>query len=462
MTSPTNLTRDDIEQFQIHIAQANLDDLADRLARTRWPASLPGTGWERGVPGSYLRELAEYWRNGFDWRAAEARLNAYPQYTTEIDGQKIHFLHVRSPESAATPLLLIHGWPGSIVEFLHVIGPLTDPRGQGSAALSLERSHPVAPADRHSVPAFDLVIPSLPGFGFSGPATEPGWNSRRIATALAELMRRLGYERYGAQGGDFGAFVAPDLGRVDAEHVVGVHVNAATVGFIPLGDIPAADQAALTATEKERLQRLQNFLAEGNGYFQIQATRPQTLSYALTDSPAGQLAWIVEKFKEWTNSGHALPEDAIARDEILTDVSVYWFTGTAGSAANLYYETMHSGDWPVPSGVATGVAAFAEDVAIRRYAEQANNIVHWSDFDTGGHFAALEPQTCSFRTSAPSSADCPAENGRLARSRRATRFADSQFRVVMQSPRRHGYPQHVLRPPLAGRVQSDSPWHTHR
>jgi pimeloyl-ACP methyl ester carboxylesterase len=211
-----------------------------------------------------------------------------------------------------------------------------------------------------------------------------------MARAFAELMHRLGYDRYAAQGGDFGAFVAPDLGRVDPEHVIGVHVNAATMGFIPFGGIPEDEVAALSPAEKERLQRMQNFLSEGNGYFQIQSTRPQTLSYGLTDSPAGLLAWIVEKFKEWTNSGRELPEDAISRDEILTDVSLYWFTGTAGSAANVYYENMHSGDWPVPSQVPTGVAVFAEDIAIRRYAGQLNNIVHWTDFDTGGHFAALE------------------------------------------------------------------------
>ena len=379
----TNPTTHEIEEYRVSIPQADLDDLADRLARTRCPSSLPGAawdrgapgaGWERGVPVGYLRELAEYWRDGFDWRAQEARLNSYPQYTTRIDGQKIHFLHVKSPEPDATPLLLLHGWPGSVVEFTRVIGPLSDPGSHGDG----------------SAPAFDLVIPSLPGFGFSGPVTEPGWGSRRIAGALAELMARLGYERYGAQGGDFGAFVAPDLGRVDPGHVIGVHVNAATMGFIPFGDIPEQDLATFSPAEKERAQRLQGFLAEGNGYFQIQATRPQTLSYGLTDSPAGQLAWIVEKFKEWTNTGHALPEDAIPRDEILADVSVYWFTGTAGSTANLYYESMHSGDWPTPSQVPTGVAVFAEDIAIRRYAERANNIVQWSDFDTGGHFAALE------------------------------------------------------------------------
>ena len=379
----TNPTTHEIEEFRVSVPQADLDELADRLARTRWPSSLPGAAWDRGVPGAgwergvpvgYLRELAEYWRDGFDWRAQEARLNSYPQYTTRIDGQKIHFLHVKSPEPDATPLLLLHGWPGSVVEFLHVIGPLSDPRSHGDG----------------SAPAFNLVIPSLPGFGFSGPVTEPGWGSRRIAGALAELMARLGYERYGAQGGDFGAFVAPDLGRVDPDHVIGVHVNAATMGFIPFGDIPEQDLATFSPAEKERAQRLQGYLAEGNGYFQIQSTRPQTLSYALTDSPAGQVAWIVEKFKEWTNSGRALPEDAISWDDILTNVSVYWFTGTAGSTANLYYESMHSGDWPTPSPVPTGVAVFAEDVAIRRYAERANNIVHWSDFDTGGHFAALE------------------------------------------------------------------------
>jgi pimeloyl-ACP methyl ester carboxylesterase len=364
----------EITEFRINIPQADLDDLAERLGKTRWPSVLPGPAWQRGVPVGYLRDLAAYWREGFDWRAQEKRLNAYPQYITQIDGQKIHFLHVKSPEPNATPLLLLHGWPGSVVEFLHVIGPLSDPRAHGGDPAL----------------AFDLVIPSLPGFGFSGPVAEPGWGSRRIALALAELMRRLGYQRYGAQGGDFGAFVAPDLGRVDPEHVIGVHVNAATMGFIPFGDVPDDEKATLSAVERERVARQAHYMAEGNGYFQIQSTRPQTLAYALADSPVGQLAWIVEKFKEWTNSGHELPEDAVARDDILTDVSIYWLTGTAGSSANIYYESMHSGDWPTPSRVPTGVAVFAEDIAIRRYAEQLNNIVHWSDFDGGGHFAALE------------------------------------------------------------------------
>jgi epoxide hydrolase len=373
-TTETHIAESQIEDFRVAVPQADLDDLADRLSRTRWPAALPGVAWERGVPVDYLRGLAAYWRDGFDWRAQEAHLNSFPQYTTRIDGQRIHFLHVKSPEPAATPLLLLHGWPGSVVEFFDVIGPLSDPRSHGGDPAT----------------AFDLVIPSLPGFGFSGPVTEPGWGSRRIATALAELMRRLGFARYGAQGGDFGAFIATDLGRVDPEHVIGAHVNAATVGFIPLGDIPEEELATFTPVELQRSKRLGNFLAEANGYYQIQATRPQTLSYGLTDSPAGQMAWIVEKFKEWTNCGHALPEDAISKDAILTDVSLYWFTGTAGSSANSYYETMHGNGWPAPSPVPTGVAVFAEDVAIRRYAEQSNTIVHWSDFETGGHFAALE------------------------------------------------------------------------
>jgi pimeloyl-ACP methyl ester carboxylesterase len=203
-------------------------------------------------------------------------------------------------------------------------------------------------------------------------------------------MQRLGYHSYGAQGGDYGAFIAPDLGRVDPEHVIGVHVNAATMGFIPHGDIPEADLATLTPVEQARIQRLGAFMTDGNAYFQIQATRPQTLSYGLTDSPVGQLAWIVEKFKEWTNAARELPEDAIARDDILANVSLYWFTRTAASSANLYYEAVHGQDWPTPSRVPTGVAAFAEDIAIRRYAEQTYNIVHWSDIDAGGHFAALE------------------------------------------------------------------------
>lgn len=372
--TPTS-SDDGIVPFRIEIPQADLDDLHDRLARTRWPDELPGGDWVRGVPVPYLRELAEYWQTGYDWRARESRLNELPQFTTEIDGQRVHFLHVRSPEPNALPVIVTHGWPGSFVEFLDVVGPLTDPRAHGGD-----------PAD-----AFDLVIPSLPGVAFSRPVRESGWNSDRTARAWAELMRRLGHERYGAQGGDWGAFVAPALGRADAEHVVGVHVNAATYGFIPFGPVDPDELATMTDVERARVDRLTNYLADMSGYFYIQASRPQTLSYGLTDSPVGQLAWIVEKFKEWTHPASELPEAAVDRDHVLTNVMLYWLTATAGSSANLYYENMHVASWgEEPGTTPTGVAVFAEDVAIRRYSEGGNNIVHWSDFDRGGHFAAME------------------------------------------------------------------------
>ena len=365
----------DIRPFRVDVPQADLDDLRDRLARTRWPDELPDAGWSRGVPLGYLQELAAYWRDGYDWRKHEADLNRHPQFTTTIDGTGVHFLHVRSPEPDALPLILTHGWPGSIVEFLDVIGPLSDPRGHGGD-----------PAD-----AFHLVIPSMPGYGFSGPTREAGWTTDRVAAAWAQLMARLGYQRYGAQGGDWGAFVSPELGRVDPDHVVGVHVNAATFGFIPFGPVDPEELATFTDAEKARVERLNRFLSDMNGYFQIQATRPQTLAYGLTDSPVGQLAWIVEKFKEWTAASAELPEDAVDRDHLLTNVMLYWLTGTANSSARMYHENMHATAWgKQPGTTPTGVAVFAEDVAIRRYAEQGNNIVHWSEFDRGGHFAAME------------------------------------------------------------------------
>lgn len=374
MSTTANASADaEVHPFRIEIPDEVLDDLRDRLGRTRWPDELPDVGSDYGVPLAYLKDLAEYWRTSYDWRAQEARLNAVRQFTTTIDGQNIHFLHVRSPESDALPLVLTHGWPGSVAEFLDIVGPLSDPGSHGGD-----------PAD-----AFDLVIPSLPGFGFSGPTREKGWNTDRTARAWAELMRRLGYERYGAQGGDLGAFVSPELGHVDPDHVVGVHVNAASYGFIPWGEVDAADLATLSDVEMARFGRLQKFTDEGSAYFQVQATRPQTIAFGLSDSPAGQLAWVIDKFHDWT---HVRLEEAIGRDELLTNVMLYWLTGTAASSARMYYENMHAtADWGrAPSATPVGVAAFAEDVAIRRYGEQANNIVHWSDFDRGGHFAAME------------------------------------------------------------------------
>ncbi|MEU7749913.1 epoxide hydrolase family protein [Nonomuraea sp. NPDC049158] len=361
--------------FRIDVPQSDLDDLHRRLSAVRWPSELPEVGWSRGVPLAYLKELAEYWRTSYDWRKYEAALNDIPQFTTEIDGQRVHFMHVRSPHPDALPLILTHGWPGSIVEFLKVIGPLTDPAAHGGD-----------PAD-----AFHLVIPSLPGFGFSGPTRETGWNSGRIARAWARLMSRLGYDRYGAQGGDLGALITPELGRAATGQVVGVHVNAASFGFIPFGDVSDEERATLTDAERARLGRAKEFMDDQSGYFKISATRPQTVAYALTDSPVGQLAWLVEKFKEWSFPAADLPEAAIDRDLLLTDVMLYWLTGTAGSVASLYYENMHANTWHTePATTPTGVAVFAHDLPIRRYAEYGNNITHWSEFDRGGHFAALE------------------------------------------------------------------------
>ena len=254
----------------------------------------------------------------YDWRAHEAALNAYPQFITTIDGASVQFLHVRSAQPDATPLLLLHGWPGSIVEFLDMIGPLTDPAAHGGD-----------PAD-----AFHLVIPSLPGYGFSGPLTEAGWTDGRTAAALAELMARLGYDRYGVQGGDVGAFIGPLIGRIAPGRVIGVHVNALVT--FPSGD--PAEMAALTEAERGGSAAMEKWQQRSSAYMQVQGTRPQTIAQALTDSPSGLLAWIVEKFQEWTDPAALLPEDAVDRDRILTDVSIYWFTATAGSAAHTYYE----------------------------------------------------------------------------------------------------------------------------
>ena len=362
-----------IRPYRISVPQADLDDLRERLARTRWASDLPGTGWERGVPTGYLRELAAYWAEDYDWRAHESALNAHPQFITTIDGASVQFLHLRSAQPDATPLLLLHGWPGSIVEFLDMIGPLTDPAAYGGD-----------PAN-----AFHLVIPSLPGYGFSGPLTETGWTDGRTAAALAELMDRLGYDRYGAAGGDVGAFIGPLIGRIAPGRVIGVHVNALVT--FPSGD--PAEMAALTGAERERLAAMEKWQQRSSAYMQVQGTRPQTIGQALTDSPSGLLAWIVEKFQEWTNPAALLPEDAVDRDRILTDVSIYWFTATAGSAAHTYYERFNDPSMWMPqerSTVPTAVAVFPTDISIRPFASQTSNIVRWSEFGRGGHFAALE------------------------------------------------------------------------
>src|SRR5512132_1230408 len=314
----------EIRPFRIDISQADLDDLADRLAHTRWPDELPGAGWEAGVALGYLKELAAYWRTDYDWRAHEARLNQFPQFTTVIDGQNVHFLHVRSPEPGALPLIITHGWPGSVVEFMKIIGPLTDPAGHGGD-----------PAD-----AFHVVAPSLPGFGFSTPLAGPGWDTRRVAQAWAELMHRLGYPRYGAQGGDTGSVVSPELGRIDPDQVIGVHVN--NLGTFPSGD--PSELAGLTEADQARLALLETWGRDMSGYAIVQSTRPQTLSHALT-----------------------------------------------ASAARIYYEGARTWGQARPkSPVPTAVAVFPGDTTIRPLAERDHNVVHWAEFSRGGHFAAME------------------------------------------------------------------------
>ncbi|WP_406873222.1 epoxide hydrolase family protein [Aminobacter sp. P9b] len=354
----------DITPFKIAIPEAELTELQVRLANTRLANEIPGVGWSYGMASDFVTRAIERLKNGFDWRAEEAAINSHPQFVTEIDGQTIHFLHVKSPAANAVPLLLLHGWPSSFVEFLGAIGPLT-------------------------AAGFDLVIPSLPGFGFSGPTREAGWNDDRIANAMLELMSRLGYRRFGVQGGDAGAIIAPAIGRAAPDRVIGVHVNAATMGFIPLGPIEPSEIASFSDAEKSRLQRLQQFMAERFGFNALQSSRPQTLAYGITDSPAGLISWLGDMFAGFGDS-----PDAVEQDTFLTNVLVYWFTGTAASSIRLYYENAHDPEaWsPKPnSGVPTGVAVFARDeVAIRRYGEEGNTIVRWTELASGGHFAAME------------------------------------------------------------------------
>jgi epoxide hydrolase len=364
----------EIRPFQVAIPQADLEDLTDRLGRTRWPDELPGIGWSRGVPLGYLKELAAYWADGYDWRAQEARLNQFPQHTTTIDGQTIHFLHVRSPEPDALPLLVTHGYPSSVAEFLKIIGPLSDPRAHGGD-----------PAD-----AFHVVAPSLPGFGFSVPLQQAGWESGRTARAWVELMGRLGYTRYGAHGGDIGAGVSGDLSGLDPERVVGAHVNTDPTGLALLDLLPA-ELDGLSEAEAASHQRLRQYGQDGKGYLQIQGTRPQTLAYGLTDSPAGQLAWIVEKFKEWTDPANQLRDMTVDRDQLLTNVSVYWFTRSGAAAATFLYEAAHAmREWGAPSPAPTGFAVFGEGSLMRRALDPEHKVEHWSEFDRGGHFPAME------------------------------------------------------------------------
>jgi pimeloyl-ACP methyl ester carboxylesterase len=362
-----------ITPFKIAVSDAQLADLKDRLARTVMPSEIGAQGWSAGPTNAFVKTVVDRLLAGYDWRAEEAAINRFPQFTTTIDGQTIHFIHVKSAEKTATPLLLIHGWPGSIVEFTGVIDVLTNPVAHGGKAED----------------AFDVVVPSLPGFGFSGPTREAGWNNGRIAKAFIELMGRLGYAKFGVQGGDAGAIVGPEIGRLAPDKVLGIHLNAATMGFIPMGPIAPEDIGTFNERETVRLQRLQRFMAEHFGFNAVQSTRPQALAYGISDSPAGLLAWISELFTSFGDR-----PDAVPLDTFLTNFVVYWVTGTAASSIRLYYENAHDPLAWTPkanSGVRTAVAVFGfDEVPIRRYGEASNTIVRWTEFDVGGHYAVLE------------------------------------------------------------------------
>ena len=356
----------------IDVPQAVLDDLRARLANVRLPNQLDGVTWEMGTERGYLEQLLAYWKDEFDWRAQEARFNVYGPTVTEIDGQQIHFLHARSPEPDALPLLISHGWPGSVAEFLDVLGPLSDPRAHGGD-----------PKD-----AFHVVAPSLPGYGFSGPTHDKGWHPRRMANAFTQVMAALGYDRYGAQGGDWGSIVSQNVADLDADHVCGLHLNFITVPRPEDAPEPSAE-------EQEERENVLAFRTTGAGYQEIQGTKPQTVGYALDDSPAGLCGWIAEKFNAWTDCDDGDVEREFTKDQLLANITVYWVTATATSSARLYYEMRQARREAIPHeyvGVPTGVANYPGEVTRtpRAWAEHRYNITHWADLPHGGHFAAMQ------------------------------------------------------------------------
>jgi len=358
-----------IEPFKLSVAQSELDDLRARLLRTRWPQKETVNDASQGVPLEKMRALCDYWANAYDWRRCESRLNELRQFHTTIDGLQIHFLHVRSPEADAIPLIMTHGWPGSVLEFLKVAGPLTDPA-----------SHGRDPRD-----AFHLVLPSLPGYGFTQKPTQAGWNAQRTAAAWAELMRRLGYDRWFAQGGDWGSVVTRALGESRAQGCAGIHLN---LSFVP----PIAeDMATLTVEEQAMLGKAKYYQDFGSGYAKQQTTRPQTLGYGLNDSPVGQAAWIYEKLIDWTDNDGAA-DTILTVDEMLDNITLYWLTETATSSAQFYWENAAANSAKKVE-VPTGITQFSGDLfnASRRWVERAYpQIVYWSEQTRGGHFAAWE------------------------------------------------------------------------
>ena len=364
---------DPIEPFRIAATDDQLADLRQRLRTTRFPERECVDDWSQGIPLAYVQDLCAYWAEKYDWRAREARLNRFPQFKTEVDGVDIHFIHARSPHPNAMPLVVSHGWPGSIVEFHKVIEPLTNPTAHGGDARD----------------AFHVVAPSLPGYGFSGKPARNGWNVQRIGRAWAQLMPRLGYKRYAAQGGDWGAMVTTCIGIQDPENCLGIHLN------MPIAPPDPATLGDLTEREKSALAGMQHYNDWDSGYSKQQSTRPQTVGYALTDSPAGQLAWVIEKFWSWTDcDGH--PENVLTRDELLDNVMLYWLPGNAASSARLYWESFSKPPME-PISIPVGCSIFPKEIfrTSRRWAEKRfSKLIHFNELEKGGHFAAFEqPET---------------------------------------------------------------------
>jgi len=360
----------DIKPFQIDIAQADLDDLQRRLTHIRWPERETPVDWSQGIPLAYVKELCGYWREQYDWRRCESWLNGLPQFTTEIDGLNFHFLHVRSSNENALPLVMTHGWPGSIIEFSKVIGPLTEPASHGGC----------------DDDAFHLVCPTLPGFGFSGKPSEPGWGVERIGIAWGQLMARLGYDRYVAQGGDWGAAVTCSMGITETRHCAGIHTNMPILS-------PSEALQGLSEYENDALASAQYYWDWDSGYAKEQSTRPQTIGYGLVDSPVAQAAWIIEKFWAWTDSdGH--PENVLTRDELLDNVMMYWLPSAGASSARIYWESFSLIGTPQASiEIPSGVSMFPKEIfrASRRWVEERfKNLVHYNVLEKGGHFAAFE------------------------------------------------------------------------
>lgn len=357
------------QPFHIHVADEVLTDLRQRLERVRWPDALPDSGWTYGTNRAYLQELTHYWREQYDWRAQEQLLNTFPQFQIEIEGVQLHFLQVRGVGSAPLPLLISHGWPGSFFEMYKIIGPLTDPGRYGGD-----------PAD-----AFDLVVPSLPGFGFSGPTRQRGMTIAHIADLFASLMHVLGYQRFATQGGDWGSYIASTLGRAYPDRLIGIHLN-----MVP----PRVASALEPENEEERRWQAwrARWVAEETGYSHLQGTRPQSLAYGLTDSPVGLAAWIIEKLYAWSDC-HGDLESVFTKDEMLTNVMIYWVTQTINASMRIYYETEHQGTTNTTRvEVPTGIAVFSKEISMppRSMAQRLYNLQRWTPMSAGGHFAALE------------------------------------------------------------------------